>query len=308
MKHIILLYFIISFVVNIFAVMLTIFLYIKYKFNIILYYLFFILLLIFNFLVNTLNFYRLSFIVNNTEDYNIIYFYLKIIGQTLSYFFIPLFFINFFGLPFNIKKKIIFLILSITGFLFILVFSFFKLDYEQSIKILKKSIMFFSLVRLLIIIYIILLWLINKKKIKGYVINLFTKAIIITTILVFPFIILGVFFHKFSFYLDGRLISIPHLGIFIFIWNLISIIFTAWFFLNRVNMNKAEENLKILEKNFGITNREKEIILMVSKGYSNKEICDKLFISLPTVKTHLKNIYQKTNIKNRVKLVNLLKK
>lgn len=41
---------------------------------------------------------------------------------------------------------------------------------------------------------------------------------------------------------------------------------------------------------------------------SNQEIDDKLFISLPTVKTHIRNIYQKTNVRNKVGLLNLLKK
>ena len=42
-------------------------------------------------------------------------------------------------------------------------------------------------------------------------------------------------------------------------------------------------------------------------GKSNKEISDKLFISLQTVKDHVHNIFVKAGIKNRVQLSNLVK-
>lgn len=48
-----------------------------------------------------------------------------------------------------------------------------------------------------------------------------------------------------------------------------------------------------------LTIREMEILLLVAKGASNKEIAAKLSISLPTVKTHLRNILSKLHLKNR---------
>ena len=59
-------------------------------------------------------------------------------------------------------------------------------------------------------------------------------------------------------------------------------------------------------KCFGITGREREIIHLLLKGFNNKQICEKLFISLNTVKTHIYSIYQKTNVKNRMELANLI--
>ena len=56
---------------------------------------------------------------------------------------------------------------------------------------------------------------------------------------------------------------------------------------------------------FNISNREKEIVQMVLKGLSNNEICEKIFISLNTIKNHLKNIFKKTGVKNRIELVRL---
>jgi LuxR family transcriptional regulator, maltose regulon positive regulatory protein len=53
--------------------------------------------------------------------------------------------------------------------------------------------------------------------------------------------------------------------------------------------------------------REKEIIKYIANHLSNQEIADKLFISLNTVKTHLKNIFLKLEVDSRSKAVSKVK-
>lgn len=60
-------------------------------------------------------------------------------------------------------------------------------------------------------------------------------------------------------------------------------------------------------KLYAISKREQEIIRLICEGESNDEIGRHLFISLPTVKGHVYNVFQKTGVKNRVQLVNLIK-
>jgi DNA-binding NarL/FixJ family response regulator len=50
------------------------------------------------------------------------------------------------------------------------------------------------------------------------------------------------------------------------------------------------------------TDREMEITNLVSLGLRNDEISKKLNISEPTVKTHLRNIYSKSDIHDRANL------
>lgn len=52
-----------------------------------------------------------------------------------------------------------------------------------------------------------------------------------------------------------------------------------------------------------LTAREKEIIKLIAKEYSNAQIADELFISERTVETHRKNIFRKTNTKTVVGLI-----
>jgi DNA-binding CsgD family transcriptional regulator len=54
---------------------------------------------------------------------------------------------------------------------------------------------------------------------------------------------------------------------------------------------------------FSLTKREAEIMRLVAKGCTNKQIAAKLFISEETVKKHLKNIFCKLNVGNRVSAV-----
>jgi LuxR family maltose regulon positive regulatory protein len=52
-----------------------------------------------------------------------------------------------------------------------------------------------------------------------------------------------------------------------------------------------------------ISQRELEVLQLIASGLSNREIADKLFISLNTVKTHTKNINSKLNVNSRTKAV-----
>jgi two-component system nitrate/nitrite response regulator NarL len=52
-----------------------------------------------------------------------------------------------------------------------------------------------------------------------------------------------------------------------------------------------------------LTEREKEILKLIAKEYSNKQMAGKLFISERTVETHRKNIFRKTNTNTLVGLI-----
>lgn len=56
-----------------------------------------------------------------------------------------------------------------------------------------------------------------------------------------------------------------------------------------------------------LTQREVEIVEALMKGLSNREIAEALHISEPTVKTHLKHIFDKFDVKDRLSLVLAIK-
>jgi DNA-binding CsgD family transcriptional regulator len=53
----------------------------------------------------------------------------------------------------------------------------------------------------------------------------------------------------------------------------------------------------------GLSNREAEVAELVTRGLSNKEVANQLFVTEKTVKFHLTNIYKKMNVKSRAQLI-----
>jgi DNA-binding NarL/FixJ family response regulator len=53
--------------------------------------------------------------------------------------------------------------------------------------------------------------------------------------------------------------------------------------------------------------REKEILDYLSKGFRYKEIAAELFISIETVRTHIRNIYEKLQVNSRTEALNKIR-
>ncbi len=62
-------------------------------------------------------------------------------------------------------------------------------------------------------------------------------------------------------------------------------------------------DIGLLLNKHGISQREFEVLTLIAKGQSNKEIADSLFLSTNTVKTHSSNIFAKLDVKRRTQAV-----
>ncbi|HEY3937048.1 MAG TPA: response regulator transcription factor [Bryobacteraceae bacterium] len=51
-----------------------------------------------------------------------------------------------------------------------------------------------------------------------------------------------------------------------------------------------------------LSQREREIIILIAQGYKNKEIAEKMFITEQTVKNHLHNVFDKLGVSDRLEL------
>ncbi len=52
-----------------------------------------------------------------------------------------------------------------------------------------------------------------------------------------------------------------------------------------------------------LTPREREILTLIAKGFTNSEIAERLTLSINTVKTHRLHVYQKLDLHDRAALV-----
>ena len=62
---------------------------------------------------------------------------------------------------------------------------------------------------------------------------------------------------------------------------------------------------KAMDK-YHITEREADVVRLIKKGLTNKEIASELDISVNTVNNHIANIFAKTEVRSRIDLLNLL--
>jgi len=112
------------------------------------------------------------------------------------------------------------------------------------------------------------------------------------------------FFFHYKFSLE------TYLGIIAFIFLVVGI-----YFGSKLG-NKKNSEVTIQESNSTILNssietdlstRELEVLLNVANGLSNKELAEKLFVSLNTIKTHTANIYSKLGVKSRTQAISKAK-
>lgn len=73
---------------------------------------------------------------------------------------------------------------------------------------------------------------------------------------------------------------------------------------NTENSSRSKQNANAYNSCLNdLTDREREVLVEIAHGLSNQEIANKLFISLPTVKTHVAHILGKIKARDRVQAV-----
>jgi len=91
---------------------------------------------------------------------------------------------------------------------------------------------------------------------------------------------------------------------------IIALLYLKWFLGKHhaeMGFSSTVHGIERFFSEFKITGREQSIIRLILQGKTNDEIGDQLFISTKTVKNNISNIYQKTKVKNRIKLINLMR-
>ena len=72
---------------------------------------------------------------------------------------------------------------------------------------------------------------------------------------------------------------------------------------DRKNANTNNVTISQAKMFNSLTDREKDVLLLVTQGKSNKEIAQELVVSVVTVKGYIYSIFKKLNVKNRTQAV-----
>ena len=70
----------------------------------------------------------------------------------------------------------------------------------------------------------------------------------------------------------------------------------------RLNSGKALQSEP--KEDYSLTTRENEILDLLAQGYRNKELAEKLFVSVNTIRTHVYNVYEKLHVNSRIEALN----
>lgn len=85
------------------------------------------------------------------------------------------------------------------------------------------------------------------------------------------------------------------------------VFFIIGIYINKRTLQKKKHSFPPIDFNkieqLGISKREYEVLVQISKGLSNKEIADTLFISESTIKTHVSNLLIKLDAKRRTQAI-----
>ena len=72
---------------------------------------------------------------------------------------------------------------------------------------------------------------------------------------------------------------------------------------NDVKQTEAGTGIEELLEKYSISKREHEVLILIAKGLSNKEIATTLFLSTNTIKSHSSNLFAKLDVKRRTQAV-----
>lgn len=174
----------------------------------------------------------------------------------------------------------------------------------QSARILKNAVF------TTILLYTVAMGLYYAWQLKDPIKKRLAMQIIIAVGFCLPGIIDELWFH-----------SIFPLPVFPMLYSSISIIFTVHLFMHVFghvpalpsspealpeeipDISTSHVSNETLFQHYNISPREQDVVNLVLEGRSNQEIADTLYVSLSTVKTHLRNIYQKVDVKSRYELI-----
>jgi len=307
MTHFHTVYFVLTLIIGISSLSILIVLYLKDKYPLLKAYILFYSSFTLIVFLNSILFY----IKTNIENYHTpLFSFLDYIespfAQYLLMFSLPYFFHKLFNIP-NAKKRN--LIVAIIAIIMFLLYPFYNYFYDDGslVNIIGEyieDIMFVS-----IIIYSIIIGFIHQKSISNNQLKKTIKFLMILMLIFIPGI-----------YNDTFRSEITSIRFYPLLYWAFSVTFTYYFiksFLLRETERKtkyvsnsitASNNTDSLLNNYNISEREKEVVALLLEGKSYQQIAEQLFVSVNTVKTHVRKIYPKLGINSRHELVNKINK
>lgn len=195
------------------------------------------------------------------------------------------------------------LLISILWLIYVLKIVMFRdVLFNQYVK--SDEVPFLTFVPLVIILYFVIFGSLNFKRI----IDIKDKRIAIKLIFLYSLSLLSVLIYYLGMvelYILQPVVYVV-LG-FIIIHHIVKYYIHCKQVKINIHSNELGKDATKILNQWSLTAREKDVLLLILEGNSNKSISEKLFISISTVKFHTKNIYLKSKLENRFELLSIFK-
>lgn len=285
MEHLLILLLVSALCFGLAAILLLLLVYMKFKKEIILNYIGFVGSFFLMLLGNALDIYfRINSITINKIT-SLIFSNISCVGAIIAVFNNTFLVNKLLGLKITNIKRIIFILIGALNIVLTIIIKFFP---AEDIYLLIANIPIYS-----VYIYMLILGAIYLKNLGNRTLK---KAVVI-------FYLISLVF--FPFFLPLHNLVLIFMAAYFLILNILSIIFSFVYF-NQPPFYKDNYLTPHFKNIFNLTDREIQVIEQMFAGLSNKEISKKLYISPKTLENHINHIYQKTNVNNRIRLINLI--
>ena len=244
----------------------------------------------------------LIYYIKNTHSTNtsliVIYKLLDLLGTSFSSLLGLLFIYSLFELKVsNIKKKL-FIIISVFQFICGSIYYLFQTNSFY------KYILHLSIIA--VIIYEIYLISINYKHITNKNLKQGIFFFLLITIVFLPLIVLESFKPCIEIIKNIELLKIMALPCYFLTINIFNIVFVFKYFNAPLYLND-DKLTDYFKKKYDITEKQSDIIELILKGHTYKQIAEELFISPKTVDNHIQNIYKKLHVSSKIQLSNFIR-
>lgn len=191
------------------------------------------------------------------------------------------------------KIEVIFFILILSIFIILFSVKMFDIEVFQLLWNIMNLVIMYG-----IILYCLALWVILFNKIGNVLLK---RHFVFFLVVSFVHLVLDIYLNIFM-----QISHSPHVALYSIFVGCISLMFVSKL-LGQPAYLKENNITKYFCDKYNISVREVDVIKQMLLGHSNVEISEKLFISKKTVESHLYSCFKKTQVKNRIQLINLIK-
>jgi DNA-binding CsgD family transcriptional regulator len=311
MQQIVLLYLFLCLLVGVPALVMTVILYHQHRKSELLYYAGIFVCMTVQVFTNLNAFYQ-SILDTHLNTFSLVGILIAAPFSTIMYFLMMLFFHRLLKVPYEQAARPFIIAVGIVVTMLILSPLSIQFDFVRSTITMRPGNIVIGVISTVISLYCLVLPLIFWKRIADKAVKRYLVQFLVVAGLCLPGIIRDAFYFSTS----ADITSLPSVIIFFpffyLFWAAGTLFYSIRYIIGSLKGHpRGSFSPADLEKFFtkhDLTAREREIVALLVEGLGNKQIADRLTISVRTVSNHLYNIYQKLAVSTRFELLALLQK